>query len=527
MTESANEKELEKQTAGSQHEVQEPQSELPTAADASERLCLRKTVEADQKGVTDQQGTLEEAGDDLPVGLRRSERARYPTDKMRALQEEEAKKREKRLLSMYEKWKPQIRKAREQLKTYMSETELWLLIDELKTSKEAIMNMYFEIRDLTTPSTDLRKRVDTCESVTKEIINIAYDRAIEDEGEFDEKQGRRRLHELLRHGCARSIYGSAVSMISHSKSDHRSVTSSLAAKRVDAAAELAVKESNYEMLLEEERQRESIRELEEQQRKALEARKHELDRLQAEREVQVAQARLKAYSEEMECDGAYYTNNERNKETSNVPVTAVPSPHVTVPSHIDISSLTQVFQDSIALNRLPAPEPFVFSGDPIRFIEWKAAFTSLVDQRAITAAEKLYYLKKYVGGPAWQALDGTFYQNDNEAYQDAWNKLNRRFGQPFTIQRTFRERLSKWPRIQPKDTEGLRNFSDFLNACQDAMPHVKGLDILNDCEENQKLVHKLPDWAASRWNCQVTQSLNEKQEFPTFKDFASFLSTEA
>ncbi|KAI3351064.1 hypothetical protein L3Q82_005631 [Scortum barcoo] len=214
-------------------------------------------------------------------------------------------------------------------------------------------------------------------------------------------------------------------------------------------------------------------------------------------------------------------------EASNIPTTSVPqSPAATLP-HADISSLAQVFQDSIALNRLPIPEPFVFSGDPIRFFEWKAAFTSLIDQRAITPAEKLYYLKKYVGGPARQVLDGTFYRNDNDAYQDAWNKLNCRFGQPFAIQRAFRERLTSWPKIHPKDAEGLRNFSDFLNACQDAMPHIKGLEILNDCEENQKLIHKLPDWAASRWNRQVTQSLNENQEFPSFKDFALFLSTEA
>lgn len=527
MAGSASEKELESPIVGSQHEVQEPRSELLTAADASEKLCMKEMGEAKQKSLTDQQEKPDKAGDDLPEGLRRSERARYPTEKMHALQEEEAKKKEKRLLSMYEKWKSQIRDAREQLKTYMSESELWLLIDELKASREAIMNMYFELRDLTTPSTDIRRRVDTCESVTKEIINIAYGRAIEEEGEFDEKHERRRLHELLRHDCAKSIYGSAASVTSYSRSDHHSVTSSLVAKRADAAAELAVKEANYEMLLEEERQRESIRELEEQQRKALDAQKRELERLQAEREVRAAQAKFKAYKEETERDAAYYTNNERNKEANNVPATAVPSPHVPVPSHGDISSLTQVFQDSIALNRLSVPEPFVFSGDPIRFIEWKAAFTSLVDQRSITPAEKLYYLKKYVSSPARQALDGTFYRSDSEAYQDAWNKLNRRFGQPFAIQRAFRERLSKWPRIQPKDAEALRSFSDFLNACQDAMPHVKGLDILNDCEENQKLVHKLPDWAASRWNRQVTQSLNEQQEFPTFKDFVSFMSAEA
>lgn len=48
------------------------------------------------------------------------------------------------------------------------------------------------------------------------------------------------------------------------------------------------------------------------------------------------------------------------------------------------------------------------------------------------------------------------------------------------------------------------------------MPHVKGLQILNDYQENQKLVSKLPDWAASRWNRQVTQALS--QSFQTLRN---------
>lgn len=166
MAESANEKGLENQAAGSVHE-----------ADPLE--------EAAQQSPTEQHGHSQEEGDDQPEDLRRSERARHPTEKMRVLQEDDAKKREKRLFSMYEKWKIQIRKAREQLKTYMSEGELWVLIDELKKTKEAIMNMYLDIRDLTTPSTDIRRRVDTCESVSKEIISIAYDRAVDNEDEFE------------------------------------------------------------------------------------------------------------------------------------------------------------------------------------------------------------------------------------------------------------------------------------------------------------------------------------------------------
>ena len=59
------------------------------------------------------------------------------------------------------------------------------------------------------------------------------------------------------------------------------------------------------------------------------------------------------------------------------------------------------------------------------------------------------------------------------------------------------------------------------------MPHVRGLEILNDCEENQKLMLKVPDWLASRWNRQVTVALMDGRAFPTFKDFASFVSLEA
>ena len=61
----------------------------------------------------------------------------------------------------------------------------------------------------------------------------------------------------------------------------------------------------------------------------------------------------------------------------------------------------------------------------------------------------------------------------------------------------------------------------------EAMPYVKGLNILNDCEENQKLVQKLPDWAVSQWNRKATQVMRDDQEFPNFHEFVFFVVTEA
>ncbi len=86
--------------------------------------------------------------------------------------------------------------------------------------------------------------------------------------------------------------------------------------------------------------------------------------------------------------------------------------------------------------------------------------------------------------------------------------------------------VNKWPKIQPRDAGSFRQFSDFLNTCHQAMPHVKGHEILNDCDENQKLVHKLPDWAGAWWKRQVTQTQMETSDFPKFIDFVT-MSIEA
>ena len=458
--------------------------------------------------------------------LRRSGRQRNPTEKMIAFQKDEAEKREKRLACLYDQWKMQARKVRNQLKSDISVSQIASLVDAIQKAKENVLKVYDEIRGCITPSPDLRRRVDACEAVTTDITKIAYERisGINEDVDFEEE--KQRLHELLRHDYAKSIYGASASYTSIHTS--HSKDSLVTAKRADAAADLAAKEAEYEMLLEEEKQKEK-----------LEAQRRELERIQAEKDLRAARARLKVYEQEAAREsyiqpiGQHFTSSHATPPPPPLSVT-VPSSHATPPPplnvmapHTDVALLAQAVQDSIAVNRLPTPEPFVFSGNPIHFIEWKASFLSLIDKRNISAADKLFYLKKYVGGMARRTLDGVFYRNDDEAYQDAWNKLNHRYGQPFLIQRAYRDKLAGWPKLQPKDAEALRNFSDFLNACQEAIPHVSGLQILNDCEENQKLVQKLPDWLASRWNRQVTQTLNDRNEFPSFHDFANFISVEA
>lgn len=149
---------------------------------------------------------------------------------------------------------------------------------------------------------------------------------------------------------------------------------------------------------------------------------------------------------------------------------------------------------SLSLNRLPVPEPAVFSGDPLKFVDFKMSFLTLIGRKPIPASEKMLYLKSYLTGEARKAVEGFFYRSSEDAYETAWAVLEDRYGNPFVVQKAFRDKLMKWPKINSNDSSALREFADFLKGCAEAMPHVKGLAILNDCEENHKLLKKLPDW---------------------------------
>lgn len=139
----------------------------------------------------------------------------------------------------------------------------------------------------------------------------------------------------------------------------------------------------------------------------------------------------------------------------------------------------------------------------------------------------MFYWKSYLAGDARKAVDGFFCRNSEDAYQGAWDVLGDRYGSPFIVQRAFRGRLTKWPKITANDPKSLREFADFLQGCAEAMPHIKGLSILNDCEESLKLLKKLPEWMVRRWSRIVAEELDQSGNYPSFLRFTEFMQREA
>ena len=100
-------------------------------------------------------------------------------------------------------------------------------------------------------------------------------------------------------------------------------------------------------------------------------------------------------------------------------------------------------------------------------------------------------------------------------------------GNPFLIAKAFRDKLDSWPKLNSKSSVELQELADFLHSCEAAMSQIKGLEVLNDCNENQKILTKLPDWLTSRWNRKVMEVEEQSHKFPSFSDIVKFITREA
>ena len=150
-----------------------------------------------------------------------------------------------------------------------------------------------------------------------------------------------------------------------------------------------------------------------------------------------------------------------------------------------------------------------------------------IESRAINSAEKLHFLGKYVSGEAKSVVEGFMLLDGDDAYEKAKKQLSKRFGNSFAVASAFRKRLDGWPQVAPSDGLNLRKFADLLVQCEKAMQKISSLKVLDDDQENHKMVSKLPRWAAVRWGRLVHNWKEENDSFPPFSEFVKFVVKEA
>ncbi|XP_077385926.1 uncharacterized protein LOC144023873 [Festucalex cinctus] len=505
--------------------------------------------------------------------IRRSERCRTLTEKGRGMQEEKIKGLKRRFNFAYDKWKYSVKFARKKLVQVtepLTDDELHHIISEDHSYAADVQRIYDELRQIELPDQETRRRVDLCIQVSNFISHRAAKQL--DGHTFEEDDGWPEVGSLFNSSVCSLISGSKRSSLH---------TSGSAERRQEAAAEAAASHAVLKVSQEQEREQQEIQRLQEESmnklaeqeaaavkrrlereaeelkrriqieeeeakikaqiraehaalQRTLDERKRKVQQLETMKSLSAAQARIEVYDQVEVAQEEKDILGGELRTVKQVPAsTSPPSPYVFSASKALMSSspestaeLVKVLADAVSTNRIPIPEPVVFKGDPLMYSDWKLSFQALIEKKNINENEKLYYLRRYVDGEARKAIEGYFLLGTPSAYVAAWELLDERYGNPFTIAQSYRDKLHTWPKIGPKESLQLRSYTDFLRSCEAAITHIKALGILNDCNENRKILSKLPDWLIARWNRMSVEMEEQNGHFPTFSQFVTFLMKE-
>lgn len=298
---------------------------------------------------------------------------------------------------------------------------------------------YVELRSYETLDADTRRRVDTCDAVSNKIIQQAQEifAAAAEETGIENKP--------VRWSEAGSVFISAASQRSKQSSSVRSSRSSrLSVKRQEAAAELVATEATLKVMEQMERERKKLEDLEAENKqrlakqeaenaetqRALEQKRRELERLETVKKMNAARAQLKVYEQESNSDeeisdvlhNKSYSGRSTSKQQKRTPYEQF---HTGRWNNSTSKSFSRVHQHKPCL---PVPEPAVFNGNPIKYKDWKMSFQMLIERKNIPVSEKIYYLSKYVGGPARKAVESYFLLGTDTVYHAAWETLEERYG---------------------------------------------------------------------------------------------------
>ena len=149
--------------------------------------------------------------------------------------------------------------------------------------------------------------------------------------------------------------------------------------------------------------------------------------------------------------------------------------------------LIATHQQLAAAMTLPQPEVSKFKGDPIEYQTFIMAFTTRIESKTVSAADRLYYLIQHLDGEPKELISGTLHMNPSKGYKEARRLLAKEYGDPFKVSMAYVSKALRWSPIQRDDALTLKRFSFFLMKCKNAMMNVSHMTELNHLTNMQTI----------------------------------------
>ena len=182
---------------------------------------------------------------------------------------------------------------------------------------------------------------------------------------------------------------------------------------------------------------------------------------------------------------------------SSVSATQPPIYPVPSPSNFDPNILQSFLESQIAHESLPKFELDVFSGDPLKWPEWKGMFESTCCKPSVSLDHRMRYLKLFTSGKAKATIDGFGYLGVH--FDQAFSSLQKRFGDPHIIVGAQIEKLSKHPQVKMHNSASIIEFSQVVNSFVSVLSAEKFFSDLQSSSNLSLVVSKLPIILRESW----------------------------
>ena len=419
-------------------------------------------------------------------------------------------------------------------------TRLLSIVQELKDSLESIHTLYNQLKSLgTEPDKPLSIEIDRITHDIQFIIERAEqaisEQSVRSKGSNDCLKSVEELSERAK--SRKSDVASSKSSSSMLRIRIKEAQANQLAKETELLAELEAQQLEEEIATLERKKRNRLKEIKLKAAITAEKRKQEVyyQALEEENRDVLLSSQLMSQTKSRHSPSTNQAPKPQpsidrqqygNRDVGLQPSSRTPSENSSRISEAN-SELANAIASAIQASRLPPPEPFVFAGDPLKYADWIVSFEGLVGNKQCSSVEKLHYLRRYVAGPAAEAINGYFQLHSENAYEKAKALLKQRYGDPQTVADAFREKIEKWPTIKYSDGEGLRSFADFLQQCEAARATVPDLNILDDSRECRRILAKLPNGIMRGWIRCVRDMKVKNAKSAKFSDLCNFIAEEA
>ena len=338
-------------------------------SESTDNAPLDNNTQTEEKVLQEDDIESKEKEDDAE-NLRRSQRTRTLTEKGQCLEEDRIRNIQHRFTTSYEKWKLIAKEAKKVFNESIPNDILGIIMARLDCATKEVAQAYNDLRRHITPETQIRRRVDTCVAVSEKILTRATNRIERDEDDESSESSWK------------FTFSSSQPSASRQTVRTRHSTQS-AAKKQEAAAELAATQATLEVLdvMQHEKQQLEILEAENRQRlaqqeaenaarqraleeenaarqRALEEKRRQLERLDAVKKMNAARARLQVYEQEQEVgsdsDILELLEDNKSMQMRSAPKSrGLPVQGVTSPQQVTHAQQARVVQATTSAQQMP------------------------------------------------------------------------------------------------------------------------------------------------------------------------------